>query len=155
MSIGRENYEGSIIVVRSDTSRFSRTTHGDYWMLDKVDRHGQHQIATDSDVVPIMRSGHVIPFALSGQARQAGAVDLVVDTFHDGRSAQVHHQMLAERFYQGKSVVELSSPAWIGGLFVFAAGMVLAVRRKRSQRRLLTHGNRLKGPQIVTVKEFN
>ena len=28
MSMGRENYEGSIIAVRSDTSRFSRTTIG-------------------------------------------------------------------------------------------------------------------------------
>ena len=127
---------------------------GDYWMLTKVDKQGQHRIATDSDVVPVVRSGHVIPFALSGQARQAGAVELVVDSFHDGRSKQVH-QMLAERFYHGESVVELSRPAWIAGLLVFAVGIVLAVRRDRSQRRLLAEGCRLKGPQIVTVKEFN
>ena len=86
---------------------------GDYWMLAEVDKHGQHRIATDSDVVPVVRSGHVIPFALSSQARQAGAVDLVVDTFHNGGSEQVH-QMLAQRFYHGESVEELSRPhGWL------------------------------------------
>ena len=43
----------------------------------------------------------------------------------------------------------------MAGLVVFAIAMVLAVRRDRSQRRLLAQGSRLKGPQIVTVKEFN
>jgi hypothetical protein len=55
--------------------------HGNYRLLAKVDRHGQQRMAVDADVVPMRTVGRqLIPFALSTQARQAGAVELVVDT---------------------------------------------------------------------------
>ncbi len=55
--------------------------HGNYRLLAKVDRHGQQRMAVDADVVPTRTLGRqLIPFALSAQARQAGAVELVVDT---------------------------------------------------------------------------
>src|SRR6516165_5685485 len=58
---------------------------GDYSILETVDRRGQHRIAAESDVVPTGRHGRpLIPFALSSQARQAGAIDLVVDAVHYG-----------------------------------------------------------------------
>lgn len=54
---------------------------GDYSLLQTVDHRGQHRMAIESDVVPAPKHGRqFIPFVLSSQARQAGAVDLVVDT---------------------------------------------------------------------------
>ena len=80
---------------------------GDYSMLEIVDRRGQHRMATESDVVPAAKRGRqFIPFVLSNQARQAGAVDLVVDTVHYG-SAQMNEQ-LGQRIYNGQSVTEFA-----------------------------------------------
>ena len=135
-------------------TEMSQGPRGDYLILETVDRRGQHRIATESDVVLTGRHGRPpIPFALSSQARQAGAIDLVVDAVHHG-STQMH-QILAQRIYNGQSVAEFSRPAWAGGFTVFILGIVWSFRRKRMHYNLLEDGRRLKGPQIITVKEFN
>jgi type IV secretory pathway TraG/TraD family ATPase VirD4 len=126
---------------------------GDYAVLEIVDRHGQHRMATDSDVVVAPRRAPLfIPFGLSSGAREAGSVELKLDTAHLG-SAEMH-ELLARSIYGGRSVVELSWPAWVGGLLVFAVGIAFAVRQAKI-RRAFEAGLRLKGPQILTVKEFN
>ncbi len=127
---------------------------GDYWILEVVDRRGQHRIATEPDVVSTARHGRqLIPFDLSGHARQAGAVDLVVDPVHYG-SAQMH-QVLRQWIYGGHSVMGLSWPAWAGGVCVLLLGGVCVFRHNRTCCDFLEDGRRLRGPQIVTVKEFN
>src|SRR5262249_16304013 len=58
---------------------------GDYRLLQVVDRRGNHRIAVDSDVVPASVHGaQLVPFFLSTQARDSGAIDLAVDTVHYG-----------------------------------------------------------------------
>jgi Type IV secretion-system coupling protein DNA-binding domain len=127
---------------------------GEYRILEVVDRRGQHRIATDPDVVPTQGHGRqLIPFGLSDHARQAGAVDLVVDPVHYG-SVQMH-QVLQQWIYGGQSVMGLSSPAWAGGVCVLLLGGVCVFRYKRNCNDFLEGGRRLRGPQIVTVKEFN
>jgi hypothetical protein len=94
-------------------------TKGNYRLLEVVDRRGEHRIAIDSDVTPAAIHGRqLVPFVLSAQARHSGAIDLAVDTVHYG-SAQMH-QVLATSIYDGRSVMELSGPAWGVGLGVFA-----------------------------------
>ncbi|HUI84692.1 MAG TPA: type IV secretion system DNA-binding domain-containing protein [Candidatus Binatia bacterium] len=128
--------------------------HGNYRLLAKVDRHGQQRMAVDADVVPTRQQGRqLIPFVLSQQARQAGATDLVVDTVR--YTSQQMHQMLAEWVYDHQSPDDLIRPAWIGALGVFVLGLVLAIPPDRARLHMLEHGRRLKGPQMVTVKEFN
>ena len=130
------------------------TARGDYRLLAKVDSHGKQQMAVDADVVPGPQQGWPpFPFALTPQARQAGAVALKVDTVHYG-SAQMK-QMLAEWIYDGQSPDDLIRPAWMGALGVFVLGLFMAIPRDRARMRMLDHGRRLKGPQMVTVKEFN
>jgi hypothetical protein len=127
---------------------------GDYWILAIVDRLGHHQIASESDVVPKVQQGRqFIPFALSNQARHAGAVDLAVATVHF--SSTQMHQMLEHRIYNGQSLIGVTWPAWAGGLCVFILVMILAFRRNRARHDFLEYGRRLRGPQVVTVKEFN
>ena len=129
-------------------------TRGDYSILDTVDRHGQRRMAMESDVVTAPRRGHqLIPFVLSNKAQQGGAVDLVVDTVHYG-SAQMN-QILGQRVYNGQSVTEFTWPAWAGGLSMLVVGTVRWFRRRRMRRNFREDGQRLKGPQLVTVKEFN
>jgi hypothetical protein len=129
-------------------------SRGDYSILETVDRRGQHRMATASDVVPAPKGGRQLtPFVLSNQARQAGAVDLAVDTVHYG-SAQMNQQ-LGQRIYNGHSVTEFTWPAWAGTITVLGVGMLWSFRRQGMRCNLGDDGRRLKGPQIITVKEFN
>ena len=110
-------------------------TGGDYRLLEVVDRRGEHRIAIDSDVAPAAVHGpDLVPFVLSAQARHSGATDLAVKTVHYG-SAQMH-QVLATSIYDGRSVMELSAPAWGVGLGVFALRIFLLVRHRNRSRRL-------------------
>ena len=125
---------------------------GDYRVLQVVDSRGNHRIAVDSDVVPATVHGpQLIPFVLSTQARRSGAVDLAVSTVHYG-STQMH-ELLAKSVYQGRSVMQLSWPAWGTGLGVFALCIFLWAKRKGQNS--LDDGQRLRGPEVVTVREFN
>ena len=128
-------------------------SRGNYTILEVVDRHGQHRMAMDSDVViSPRRPPQFIPFTLSSRAREAGALELSVETVHYG-SAQMH-QVFAQSIYHGRSVAGLVWPSWAGGIVVFGLGIVFAVRQSKT-RRAHEAGLRLKGPQIVTVREFN
>ncbi len=130
------------------------SARGNYRMLAKVDSHGKQRMAVDADVMPGPQQGWPpFPFALTPQARQAGTVALKVDTVHYG-SAQMN-QMLSEWIYEGQTPDDLIRPAWFGALGIFVLGLVLAIPRDRARVRMLEHGRRLKGPQMVTVKEFN
>jgi type IV secretory pathway TraG/TraD family ATPase VirD4 len=107
-------------------------------------------------VVPALPHGRqFIPFELTQQARQAGAIQLVVENVHYS-SAQMN-QILAGKIFGGQSTDDLLRPAWVGALGVFVLGLVLvlAIPRNRTRRQIEEHGRRLKGPAMVTVKEFN
>jgi hypothetical protein len=123
-----------------------------YQVLSKLDRQGQHSMATDADVMPAPLQ--VWPsFALTAKARQAGAVALKVDTVHY-TSAQMN-RMLAERIYLGQTPGDLLRPAWVGALGVFVFGLLLGILWTRSRLHAGEDGRRLKGPEMVTVKKFN
>lgn len=125
---------------------------GTYQVLSKLDRQGQHSMATDTDVMPAPLE--VWPsFALTAKARQAGAVALKVDTVHY-TNAQMN-RMLAELIYAGQSPGDLIWPAWAGALGIFVLGLVLPIPRNRRRRQIEEEGCRLKGPEMVTVREFN
>ena len=109
-------------------------------------------MATDADVMPAPLE--VWPsFALTAKARQAGAVALKVDTVHY-TNAQMN-RMLAQLIYAGQSPGDLIWPAWAGALGIFVLGLVLPIPRNRRRRQIEEEGCRLKGPEMVTVKEFN
>jgi len=130
-----------------------RGSPGEYRVLEKVDRQGKHEFAAESDVVATARHGQIIPFVLSTSARQRGAADLVIGTIHFD-SAQMH-QKLAQSIYNNQSATELSWPAWGGALGVLVLGLGWAIRCNLGRPGSVEYGMRLKGPQLVTVKEFN
>ena len=127
---------------------------GDYQVLSKLDQQGQRRMAIDADVMPSPPHGRqFIPFDLTQQARQAGAIQLVVDNVH--YSSVQMNQILAGKIFGGQSTDDLLRPAWVGALGVFVVGLVLTIPRNRARRNIQEQGRRLKGPEMVTVKEFN
>ena len=117
---------------------------GTYQVLSKLDRQGQHSMATDADVMPAPLE--VWPsFALTAKARQAGAVALKVDTVHY-TNAQMN-RMLAEWIYAGQSPGDLIWPAWAGALGVFVLGLVLAILRNRRATADRGRGTQTQGPR--------
>jgi len=135
----------------SSTKNFP-SPDGTYQVLSKLDRQGQHSMATDADVMPAPLQ--VWPsFALTAKARQAGAVALKVDMVHY-TSAQMN-RMLAERIYLGQTSGDLLRPAWVGALGVFVLGLFLGIPWNQARRHTGEDGRRLKGPEMVTVKKFN
>src|SRR5216684_4533737 len=136
------------------TTKTFPTARGDYRLLAKVDAHGKQLMAVDADVVQgPMQGWPPFPFALTPNARQWGEGALEVDTVHY-TSAQMN-QMLLERIYEGQTPDDLIRPAWVGALLVLVPGLILAILRDRARRRNPEEGRRLKGPQMVTVGEFN
>jgi Type IV secretion-system coupling protein DNA-binding domain len=129
------------------------TQRGNYWLLTKTDRAGQRRVASNSDVVPDSR-GHLIPFGLSQRARQQGAVQLNLETVHYS-SAQMEH-ILREQVFGGQSTNDLLRPTWVGTLGFFVVGLLFVIIRDRvHRRRHKDEETRLKGPEMVTVKDFN
>ena len=129
------------------------TQRGSYWLLTKTDRAGHRSVAGNSDVVPDTR-GHLIPFDLSQQARQQGAVQLNLETVHYS-SAQME-QILREQVFSGQSTNDLLRPTWVSALAFFVVGVLFVIIRDRvHRRRHKDEETRLKGPEMVTVKDFN
>jgi hypothetical protein len=129
------------------------TTRGDYWVVMKTDGHEQHSLATDADVIPDTTGRQFVPFQLTQNARQRGAVQLVIDTVH--YSSTEMKQILVGQIFAGQTPDDLIRPAWVGALGFLVVGLVFAIPRDRARRRNPQEGRRLKGPQMVTVKEFN
>jgi hypothetical protein len=129
------------------------SARGNYWLISKSDRNGHHSLAGDPDLVPDLSGQHGIPFELSQQARQRGAVQLFLDSVPYS-NAQMK-QILAGQIFAGQSPDDLIRPAWVGALGFLVLGLVFAIPRDRARRGKKDKERRLKGPEMVTVGEFN
>ncbi|MCU1301096.1 MAG: Type secretion system, TraD, DNA-binding domain protein [Candidatus Sulfotelmatobacter sp.] len=129
------------------------SARGNYWLISKSDRNGHHSLAGDTDLVPDPSGQHGIPFELSQQARQRGAVQLFLNSVPYS-NAQMK-QILAGQIFAGQSPDDLIRPAWVGALGFLVLGLVFAIPRDRARRGKKDKERRLKGPEMVTVGEFN
>ena len=130
------------------------TTRGNYWLLMKTDRNGHHSVAGNSDVVFDFRGrNYRFPFELSDQARQQGAVQLNLETVHYNNAEM--ERILRGEIFAGRSVGEMIFPSCAASFGFLVIGLAFAIPRDRARRRQRDEGTRLKGPQLVTVEEFN
>ena len=134
-------------------SETNPTAHTDFRLITKSDRNGHHSLATDTDVVPIPRGTYLHSFELSETARQRGAVQLVLEKVHCS-GAQMN-QILAGPIFAGHSVPVLLLPAWGGFLGFLVVGLIFANYMDRARDRDKVAARRLKGPELVSVKQFN
>ena len=129
----------------SNTKNFP-SPNANYQVLSKLDREGQHSMATDADVMPAPLQGWPpFPFELTAEARQAGAVALKVETVHYP-SAQMN-QMLAQLIYAGQTPGDLIRPAWVGALSIFVLGLVLPFPRNPPATANGGRGMQAQGPR--------
>jgi Type IV secretion-system coupling protein DNA-binding domain len=116
------------------------------------------RLAGDVDVVHATSSTRsfspVLGFELSERARSLGATRLEW-RIYNGLDSQIAYNWLRERVYEGRTPWELTRwPASPG--IIFAAGMVpWVVFRGRKAERERKQGHILRGPHLVTPRQFN
>jgi type IV secretory pathway TraG/TraD family ATPase VirD4 len=123
-----------------------------YLLLNVVDKKGS-RLALDEEVTPITTQSGENTFALTDEAVKAGDARL---EWQRGQydNAKVH-AYLAHWIYNDQTFLDLVKPALWGGLGVFVVGLMVAIPKDAARRRERKEGRRLKGPELVTVGEFN
>jgi hypothetical protein len=99
-----------------------------------------------------LRTGETT-FALSELARQAGSGRLVWrDLVYD--HARLHTQ-LRVWIYANQTLTDLARSSLITVIVVLIGGLVIAVPKDVQLARSRRHGRRLKGPELMSVPQFN
>ncbi len=65
------------------------------------------------------------------------------------------HAFLGHWIYRDQTFTDFLRPAFWGGLGVFFVGLLVAIPKDAARARARKEGRRLKGPELVTVREFN
>jgi hypothetical protein len=128
------------------------TTTGRYRLL-QVETAVGRRLAVNEEVRPMAGAIGLTSFALTEPAREAGGRRLV---WQD--ESVVHAKLrpfLSHWIYRDQTVVDLLRPALESGLGVCLAGLFVAIPKDTARRRTRRHGRRLKGPELVTVSQFN
>jgi hypothetical protein len=121
-----------------------------YLLLNVVDKKGS-RLALDEEVVPTTADDST--FALTEEAVKAG--DLRVEWQSGQYENAKLHAYLGHWIYRDQTFMDLLKPALWGGLGVFVVGLIVAIPKDAARKRERKLGRRLKGPELVTVAEFN
>ncbi len=133
------------------------TRHDKYRMLFVSGRTIPARLATDGDVIDgkTLESGaKSIPLAPSATALKLGYVFLFrasVKTYNDALLSAY----LKRTVYGGGSLLDLYKLPLLFGLLSLFLQLPLAIRRDIRRRKELKYGRRLKGPEMLSPKEFN
>jgi type IV secretory pathway TraG/TraD family ATPase VirD4 len=125
-----------------------RKNTGHYLLLNAVNKNGSH-LALDEEVTETGNGG----YALTEEAVKAGDVRLEWQRGQYDNAKM--HAYLGHWIYGDKTFMDMAKPALWGGLGVFFVGLIVAIPKDRARRRERKEGRRLKGPELVTVREFN
>jgi hypothetical protein len=136
---------------------FSRTHRSTYRMLF-IGGHGlAPRPAMENDVVAGQTSepdGRTLPLSLSEVAQQHGYTLLFrgpVRSYVDARLSAYMSTFL----FEGTGLLHRYKPPVLGGIGVFLILLPLAVTRDVKRQKQLKYGRRLKGPEMLTPREFN
>jgi type IV secretory pathway TraG/TraD family ATPase VirD4 len=127
------------------------TGAGQYRLLHVVDYTGS-RLALDDEITPApSRAG--MPFQLTDGAVLAGDRALV---WQDARYRHpALHAFLNHWIYRDQPLTDLVQAALWSGVVVFGVGGAIAVPMDVVRARARRHGRRLKGPELVSVAQFN
>jgi len=126
--------------------------NGSYTLLELVTRKGS-RLALDSEVAPVVTDSGERTFALTDEVRKQGALRLEGQRgLYDNAKL---HGFLGYWIYQGLTLSDLARPALWGGLIVFLAGLWPTTRMEQKRVRVLRYGRKLRGPELMTVSQFN
>jgi type IV secretory pathway TraG/TraD family ATPase VirD4 len=125
---------------------------GRYRLLLMENRRGS-RLAIDEEVVPVSTPTGEMNFALSELARQARSGRLV------WRDLVVSHGRLHTNLevwvYRNQTLFDLVRPSVITVFIVLIAGLLIAIPKDVQWSRSRRHGRRLKGPELVSIRQFN
>jgi type IV secretory pathway TraG/TraD family ATPase VirD4 len=130
----------------SDTNLRKNTGH--YLLLNAVNKQGSH-LALDEEVTETGNGG----YALTDEAVQAG--DQRLEWQRGQFDNAKMHAYLGHWIYGDQNFLDLVKPALWGGLGVLLVGLVVAIPKDAARKRERKEGRRLKGPELVSVREFN
>ena len=123
-----------------------------YVLLNVVNRKGS-RMALDEEVIPVTTATGESTFALTDEAVRMGDRRLV---FQQGQYDNAKlHAFLGHWIYRDQTFIGFLRPGLWGGLGVFIVGLLVAIPRDAARTRARKEGRRLKGPELVTVREFN
>lgn len=125
---------------------------GRYRVLLVTNRRGS-RLVLDDEVVLVATAGGETNFALSELGRQAGSGRLVwrdVSYHHAG-----FHEYLRLAIYSEHTLSDLVRPSLWTAFGVLVAGLLIGIPSDVRRARLRRHGRRLKGPEHVSVRQFN
>ena len=121
-------------------------------MLYAIDRKGS-RLALDEEVQPTTTEANETVFTLSDLGVQTGDRGLV---WQDATYPHAKlHGFLAEWIYRDQTLTDLAMPAMWVGVAVFGVGLLVAIPKDIARARARRHGQRLKGPELVTAPSFN
>ncbi len=134
------------------------TTHRSNYRVLFVAGHGlSPRPAQNGDVMPGRTpepGGETIPLAISEDARLHGYALLFrgpLRTFDDARL----RDYMKDVVYGGTSLPAFFRPPLIGGAAVFLVLLPFAVWKDVGRQKQLRYGRRLKGPEMLTPRQFN
>src|SRR5487761_772879 len=125
---------------------------GHYVLLNVMDKKGS-RLALDEEVIPVTTAKGETTFALSEEAVKLGDLRLA---FQQGQYDNAKlHAFLDHWIYRDQSFTDFLKPALWGGLGVFFLALLIAIPKDAVRTRARKEGRRLKGPELVPVREFN
>ena len=125
---------------------------GRYVLLNVMDKKGS-RLALNEEVMPVTTATGERAFALTETAVKLGDQRLV---WQQGQFDNAKlHAFLGHWVYRDQTLVDFLKPALWGGLGVLFMGLLAAIPKDATRSRSRKEGRRLKGPELVTVREFN
>jgi len=123
-----------------------------YVLLNVMDRKGS-RMALDEEVMPVTTASGEGTFALTDEAVRVGDWRLAFQAARYDNAKL--YAFLGHWIYLDQTFIDFLRPGLWGGLGVFFFGLLVAIPRDAARARARKEGRRLKGPELVTVREFN
>src|SRR5437667_2069503 len=126
--------------------------NGSYTLLELLMRKGS-RLALASEVVLVVTANGEKTFALTSEAVKQGALRL---EWHRAlyENAKLH-AFLGDWIYHDQTLFDLARPALWTAPIVFLVGVWPATWMERKRIRALRYGRKLRGPDLITVAQFN
>jgi hypothetical protein len=128
-----------------------------YHLLEIADsataRTAKTRLALDEEVTAVVTDAGETTWTLSDEGLATGDRRLVwLDVSYDH---QALHRLLGHWIYADQTLTDLAAPgAWTIAV-VFGLGLVIAIPKDAARARERRHGRRLRGPELVSVDQFN
>ena len=141
--------------IRTETAGFLRPT-GIYQLVYITDGKSRSRPAMDADVAfgqTPQLSGKPLPFALSDDALKQGFRSIFREAHHPYENNGLH-AWLGHWIYADSSLAGLFATPFYCGFLALALQLPFSIRKDIRRRRELRYGRRLKGPVLVTARQF-